>query len=423
MAVSTQSRKSERAATQNPAETLESPSLREACLSVRLWSDSGGSAPARSLWENDSPAACLTLDLIAASEGLPTSRQGEVLVASFPTFQSAAMTARRLQWAMQGYAEAEEPKATSLALLIHSTEEGAAETVAEDAFHSLAQAPSGSILLTEKASQPFDRLPGFPLQVAAGDGLWELAWGGSEGNFSRSEDEEFLTRFAPEQNLQEQAPQPAEPQAAEKADFTEDYRTGSQRKFSAEEPQKKSWGMIGGLALAAVVVVAVAIYLFAGKSSKAPVADQTMAQTQPQAAPESTPESGPAASKESSAAETVQSKHPASQQAAPMAKTPKNAPKPEAQPAQEPPQEKERPAPKPVEPPVQKASKDSRCDLDPSQYSGQIDQAWKNLGRGKYDAAKRQFGAVLACDSNNQKAREGLERARAAAEAEGGSDN
>ena len=88
--MSTQSRKSGRATTQNSAETLESPSPREACLSVRLWSAPAGSEQAQSLWENDSPAACLTLDLIAASEGLPTARRGEVLVASFPTFTSAA---------------------------------------------------------------------------------------------------------------------------------------------------------------------------------------------------------------------------------------------------------------------------------------------------------------------------------------------
>jgi hypothetical protein len=120
------------------------------------------------------------------------------------------MTARRLQWAVQGYAESEEPRTTSLALLIHSAEEGAAETVAEDAFHSLGQAQPGAILLTEKASQPFDRLPGFPLQVAAGDGLWELAWSSSEGRFSRSEDEQFLAQFAAENGVPEPPP-PAPP--------------------------------------------------------------------------------------------------------------------------------------------------------------------------------------------------------------------
>jgi hypothetical protein len=64
--------------------------------------------------------------------------------------------------------------------------------------------------------------------------------------------------------------------------------------------------------------------------------------------------------------------------------------------------------------------KQGRCDLDSSQFSGQIDLAWKNLGRGRYGDAQREFGAVLACDPGNGRAREGLERARMAAhEADG----
>jgi hypothetical protein len=82
--------------------------------------------------------------------------------------------------------------------------------------------------------------------------------------------------------------------------------------------------------------------------------------------------------------------------------------------------ERERPAPKPAEPPPSRANSNGRCDVDPSQYGGLIDQAWKNLGRGKYNDAKRQFGAVLACDPGNSSARTGMERARmAAAEADG----
>jgi hypothetical protein len=65
-----------------------------------------------------------------------------------------------------------------------------------------------------------------------------------------------------------------------------------------------------------------------------------------------------------------------------------------------------------------------RCDLESSQYSGQIDLAWKNLGRGKYADAQREFSAVLACDPNNARAREGLERARLAArQAQGQPEN
>src|ERR1035437_9859753 len=107
MAVSTQSRKPERAEAQNSTRTQGIPAPREACLSIRLWTASGNSEPLPSLWENESPAACLLLDLIAASEGIPASRQGDVLTATYPTFQTAVFAARRLQWAVRGFSEAE----------------------------------------------------------------------------------------------------------------------------------------------------------------------------------------------------------------------------------------------------------------------------------------------------------------------------
>jgi hypothetical protein len=415
MSVSTHSRKSERAATQNSTATVESPSLREACLSVRLWSAPADSGQTPSLWENDNPAACLTLDLIAASGGLPTARREEVLVASFPGFQSAAITARRLQWAVQGFTESEEPRTTSLSVLIHSAEEGAAETAAEDAFHSLSQAPSGAILLTEKASQTFDRLPGFPQQVAAGDGLWELTWSRPEEQFSRSEDEQLLSQLAEENGVQEASPEPPAPQPAPEA-VAEEYRTGSHRtgsyrQPSLDEPPQKSWMKIGALALVAVVVVGVALYLFSGKSNPAPAANQAATLSQPQPEPGSAAENSAQAAKANSPT-AAQSKRSSTQESAPTAKTPNNASKPEAQQAQAAQPEK----PRQVEPPAPRPSRENngRCDLEPSQYSGLIAQAEKNLGRGKYADAIRQFGAVLACDSGNSRARDGMERAKLA---------
>jgi hypothetical protein len=61
--------------------------------------------------------------------------------------------------------------------------------------------------------------------------------------------------------------------------------------------------------------------------------------------------------------------------------------------------------------------------MDPSQYSGQIDLADKNLGRGKYAAAIRQYISVLACDPGNGRAKQGLERARMASAEADGSEN
>jgi hypothetical protein len=424
MAVSTQSRKLERAEEQNATRTQGIPAPREACLSVRLWTASGNSEPLPSLWENESPAACLILDLIAASDaGVQASRQGEVLTASFSTFQTAVFAARRLQWALQGFSEAERLQATSLALLVHSSEEEHGETIAEDAFHSLQQAAPGEILLTEKASQPFDRLPGFPLQVASGDGLWELLWRAPESQSTRSYDEQILAQLIELHGGQAPSPERHEQPPAAETDYAGQAEADYMRE--PESARGSSRGKMVGLAVAALVVVGAVIFYFTqGKSNPAPAADQAQTQTQTQSQTEQQPaqavHGGPASPSGPAARLTKQERA----EAAAAAKAPQNPAKAEVKPPPvAPAPERERPAPKPAEPPPSRANSNARCDLDPSQYSGLVDQAEKNLGRGKYAAAIRQFIAVLACDPGNARAKQGLERARNAAAAADGSQN
>lgn len=109
--------------------------------------------------------------------------------------------------------------------------------------------------------------------------------------------------------------------------------------------------------------------------------------------------------------------------AAPPIQPPQSAPKPKPGEQKVPPPAPQSDAvPPPKVEPVVKPPKqpDSRCDLDPSQYTGAIAQAETNMGRGKYSAAARQFDAVLACDPGNARAREGRERVRQAQSAEEG---
>ena len=155
--------------------TADASAPSNALLSLRIWNGSDAAHQAVSIWETDAPAVCLALDLISASEGLPVARDGEVLVASFPTFQSAILAARRLQWAAQGFAEGAEPGSGPLAALIHAPKEDPGQSVGE-AVHLLQQAAPEQILLSSQASRFFDNLPGFPLQAASGDGLRELVW-------------------------------------------------------------------------------------------------------------------------------------------------------------------------------------------------------------------------------------------------------
>jgi len=111
----THTRMPEQAATQSSSRTQGISPSTDANLSLRLWTASGGAGLTPSNWESESPAVCLTLDLIAASEGTVVARQGGDLVAAFPSLPSAIQAARRLQWAFQGFSEAESAQAAAVA--------------------------------------------------------------------------------------------------------------------------------------------------------------------------------------------------------------------------------------------------------------------------------------------------------------------
>jgi anthranilate/para-aminobenzoate synthase component I len=181
-----------------------------------------------------------------------------------------------------------------------------------------------------------------------------------------------------------------------------------------------------GGAAAAVLVLATVALLFWPREKSASTPDQPAvqttapAQTATPAAAANPPaaQSGPA-----TAAGSTQPAKLTRAEALAAARAAKNAQKGGVKPSEQP--TAENPQPERQQPAkTQSEAPRGRCDLEPSQYSGQVAQAEKNLARGKYADAQREFGAVLACDSGNGRAKEGLERARMAArEADGGSSN
>ena len=402
MVASTPSRKAVRTSSRSVAEGAESPAAREVLLSARLWRQAE-SASVFSLWENESPASCLLIDLLTASEGRQLSRNGNVLLATFPACREAVLAARRLQWAMQGFCDTESRQAASLAVLIHSADEAPAENVSEEAMQFLEDAAPGTILLTEKAAQNLDRLPGFPLQAPSGDGILRLDWRAPESQSARAGDEEFLARLAEEQAALAPPTVAVERPALATEEFAVSQTTAWPRAEDSQPARRALRFWIGGGAVAALLLSGASVVLInhgrAGSNAapvEAPVQTSTPAVARP--ATVNRPQSSGGAS----------SILPPAKPAAD--KTAKTPPQPEVKPV---------PQVKPGESAASKAYAGGRCDLDPSQYSGQIDQAWKNLGRGKYNDAKREFSAVLACDGGNARAREGMERTRMAAEAEG----
>jgi len=403
------------------------PSPFPACISVRMWPASGTAESPLPLADSQSPAVWLVLDLIAASGGVPVASRGEVLVAGFPSLQTAIFTARRLQWAVQGFCEAGEPQAASLAVLVHSGEDAPDLAAGAPLLLPGEQATPGEILLTQKARQAFENLPGLPMMAAPGDDLRELLWRGPEEQATRSFDEQMLSLFIEEQGPRSQPQEEPQPTVIAEASPAADGRTGSHEQFVPEPAPKRShWGM--GIAALAAVALAAGGFFYWQHEKTAPAPDQTQAPVQTQApaqtqTPPAAETNAPAAQgpqpPSTSPAQPAKLTHAEAQAAAKAARNAaKNPPQPAEQQAAQTPQP-ERPQPVKAQPEAPRG----HCDLESSQYAGQIDQAWKNLGRGKYADAKREFGAVLACDPGNGRAKEGLERARmAASEADGGSN-
>ena len=412
MAAPTHTRKPEQAASQSSSRAQRIPLSTEANLSLRLWTTSGDAGLTPSNWESESPAVCLTLDLITASEGAVIARQEGDLVAAFPSLPSAIQAARRLQWAFQGFAEAENAQAASLAILIYSPEDVPSQTAGSNDVHlpeQIDQATPGQILLTRKASQPFEKLPGFALQAASADGLRELLWRGPESQSSRSFDDEILTRLLEQQGSQTP---PSELPDEPKTVLVAAAGTGSQEKRPSPPVRGKSRLLVGGLLLAALVLVAATVlYLFRDKLNPAPVQTQ-----QTPAAAQSPLASPPAAQgSPSSPADTANPANPTSTETPAPAKAAKNSQKGAIKPIKPSETRATETTKTPLPPKAAEPAPRGKCDLEPSQYSGQIDQAARNLARGKYADAVRQFSAVLACDPGNGRAKEGLERARMAA--------
>jgi hypothetical protein len=409
----THTRKPEQAATQSSSRAQGIPLSADANLSLRLWTASGGAGLTPSNWESDSPAVCLTLDLIAASEGAVAARQGGDLVAAFPSLPSAIQAARRLQWAFQGFSEAESAQAAAVAILIYSPEDVPSQAAGGNVVHlpeQIEQTAPGQILLTEKASQPFEKLPGFALQAASGDGLRELLWRGPESQSNRAFDEEILTQLLEQQGLQtppSELPDDLNTVLVATAETGNTAGTANQETRPAPPVRGKSRLLVGGLLLAALVLVAAAVlYLFRDKLNPAPV--QTQSQTP--AAAQSPIASPPAA--QGSPSTPADTANPASTETPAPAKAAKNSQKGTIKPSETRGTETRQTS---LPPKAAELAPHGRCDLEPSQYSGQIDQAARNLARGKYADAVRQFSAVLACDPGNGRAKEGLERARMAA--------
>lgn len=379
---------------------------------MRLWRTHGSAQPSDLSWESNDPAVCLALDLIAAGQGVASSPNGRFLVASFAGIQPAILTARRLQWALLGFAEADRFAGTVAAVLLHSAPDLPALQADSSALLPLENATPGQILLTPKTAELLRDLPGLPLQAVSGTGMGELLWHASGETASRSADEDTVSKFIKLHGLEVEAPAPLQvppvPPPAPSPTETDrsPYAWPEAVDTSAPEPDaveaarpRANPRLLIGAACAAIILLAVVIFAVSHKGAATPAAIAV----QP-ASSTVTPHSSPAAS----VTQPANVPPPASTAAQQAPVTP-SAPPQTTRKHQEPAQASAKPADTTKSQPDQPKIAAGNCDLDSNLLPKMLDQAEKSREQGNYPAALRQYRAVLACDRNNARARSGLD--------------
>jgi hypothetical protein len=370
-------------------------------LAVRLFASDGSAAPAGVLWNSAGSSATLALDLIKASGGTRDAGGEAVVTAGFPNLSSALLTARRLQWALEGLGgEAGNATAT---ILVHSAEDPSATS----AQSALEKASPGRILLGSSVAESVYQLPNIMLREAAGPGGWrEMLWRSAVAA-NPAADEQSVLRQIRELGREDpcpaelQAPAPRAVTAAVRPDVSaaaapEDDLLGPTRREPAPAPPgTKKWLIVGGAAAAVVVFGAVLIpFLVSGNHAKTAV---------PPPAPSTSAVEPPAAIVPT----------PAPAQPATPVKTPPTKPSGTSGVKQ----------PKPDQAgetkPVPRVS--GKCDLTESEIPKTLDRAEHYLHAGQLEEAQVQYERVVGCPAAHEKAQAGLKLVKQRIETQGSS--
>lgn len=408
-----QSQQPDQPAAQTAPLAKESPPASGAALAIRLWRTQDVARPVDLSWTSGDPAVSLATDLVAAGDGAAPVPSGNFLLAAFPGIQPAVLTARRLQWALQGLAQAERFAGTSAAILVHSASDLPVFEADSAVPPTLENAAPGQILLTPQAAELLRDLPGLPMQAASEAGLCELLWRDARETPARSSDEEALSRFIQLNGLENEAPAPPQQPAVPSA---EPQPTGPDRGSSASpvtmEPDAAgiagsgSGGLVSrrrgnqrlilGSAVAAAILLAVAlIFAVSHKGAGKPEAlEKQPASSTPALQPSAGLPARPAAATNA----VSQPQHPKPSEPASNSRK-------HAEPAQANPTAAEAVKTQ-ANPPAVPAG---HCDLDSNLLPKMLEQAERSREQGNYPSALRQFRAVLACEPGNARARSGLD--------------
>jgi hypothetical protein len=381
-----------------------------AVVFVRVWSNREGGQP-RDSSKGLEPAVCLAVDLIAASGGA-VQQPGKSLFATFPDAPTAILAARRMQWAFQGFSEADGFAGTGIAALVYSSEDLSGKPASDSDALPLERATPGKVMLGQKVTELLRDLPGLATEPATDSVLSEFIWRSSESG-SGNADELTLFRNIKEQRrrtgehaAEESPPVPGEsPEAvfavsAELAEPENPFPDTPAGGFFARLSNAHRLMLGGGAVVLACVVGFAAIALIRHPAAPIPASSISQAVSVP-VVPQS-------------AAPQVQS---TAAQSAPVAtvRTPVKIETPAAKPAEA--ESSRDRAKKQHENAAKEVPAAGGCDVGAAGAKRTLDRANNSLHAGKFDEAEREFKSILGCEGASAQARVGLEEVRARREA------
>jgi hypothetical protein len=356
----------------------------------------------------------MALDLITASGGSPEPAEGPVLSAGFPNAQSALLTVRRLQCALQGLVEGGSSRNVTAAMLIRSADDQAGGSIQA----ALENAAPGQILLSSGIAESVNQVPNVTLRRAAQGGWSEMLWRSSETDASSAADEQSLLRLIRELGREDpSASQPqvsvsAPPQASTAQTPASPMATGSftpGRAHLEDEltsaGRNKKWIIIGGAAAALVI---------AGVLVISSMVSGNHARTQPPPQPPSAPSSSKPVEPETPPTPVSPPSETGNQGVTTTSGSPQKPPRGSGTSSST--------------KPKTDANLDGRlppaghCDLTDADIQRALGRADSNLHAGKLSEAQAGYESVLRCPSARQRAAEGLQRVKQQRLAMGGSN-
>lgn len=359
-------------------------------------------------WQDSSVGSGLVVDLIATSGGAAVDTRGPCLLARFPAVQSAALAARRLQWASQGFTDTSDHP-VQLCILLQSGEESAGEIDEQYVWQVFEQASPGEILLSGAAAKALEPVPAFVLESSTQENLRGLKWRASEEETTRQADESAIARFIALYNRSEITSEAGEGSAS--AAGVDQGRESAGASIASgvrpPAPNRKMISIVAGIAAAAILAVG-AVLILGHKTADVPqaVADVTKAPEASTAGSSTLPPQAGTEATQTSANPNLAAAETTTQKPTEPTKKGKKDKLSQTQTATPDADVQKAPVVAEVKKPEQPRGD---CEYTSDQIPGLLARAENSRVRRQYPDAKRKFAEVLACEPSNSKAKEGLE--------------